>query len=123
LKVAGFSEPEWAAAKQRLLEQFEARRNAMAAAPNVELARELSNALTDGRDLIPPDEMLRYAQNRLPTLGAQEGSDWWRRQWASGVEHIRVETPEMSSVEEPGAAIRATVDEAVQDGSCKVRPS
>lgn len=123
LSTAGFSEPEWTAAKQNLLRDLEVRARAVAGAPNFELAREMSNALTDGRDLIPPDELLHHARSWLPTLSVREGGEWWRRQWTAGVEHIRVESPELAQVENRETAIRAAADAAVQDIGCKVRPS
>lgn len=121
LNTTGFSEPEWAAAKRNLMGELEGRARAMAAAPNFELARELSNALTYGRDLIPPDELLRRARTWLPTLGARAGGDWWRSQWRAGVEHIRVEAPELAQITDPEAAIRAVADKVVRDAGCKMR--
>jgi predicted Zn-dependent peptidase len=123
LSTVGFSEEEWTAAKRNLLQDLAGRTKAMAGTRNFELARELANAITSGRDLIPPDELLGHARTWLPMLGAREGSEWWRRQWSAGVEHIRVESSELARVENPEAAIRATVDRAVQAAGCRVRPS
>lgn len=123
LRMVGFSDAEWTAAKRNLLQELEGRTGAMAEAPSFELAKELANAVTYGRDLIGPDDLLRHARTRLPTLSAREGSDWWRRQWGAGVEHLRVESPELAQVTRPEAAIRATADGAVQHRTCMVRAS
>ena len=120
LSTLGLSEPELAIAKQYVLRDLEWRAADM---PNVQLAKDLSHALADGRELIPPNELLRHARTWLPTFSARATSDWWRRQWRAGVEHIRVESPELAQVEHPETAIRATADEAVQNFRCKVRPS
>lgn len=121
LTMLGFTNAEWASARQNVAADLERRAGEMAKVPNVELAKDLSHALADGRDLIPPDELLRYARSMLPKIDARSGSDWWRRQWRNGVEHLRVETPELAQVIDPVPIIRATADEAVDSSSCKVR--
>jgi hypothetical protein len=117
LSGAGLSERDWTAAKQDLVQDLENRAKAMGSAPNVELAKDLSHALADGRDLIPPDEMLLHARAWLPGVGARRMNGWWRRQWSAGVKHVQVESPELARVEHPGAAIA----EAVGTG-CRARP-
>lgn len=121
LSTAGWSEEEWARAKRDVVHDLEQRADGMAGAPNVELAKDLSHALADGRDLIPPDELLRQARTWLPTISTKAGNDWWRSQWRADVEHIRVESPELAQIKDPGAAIRAVADGAVQNVGCKVR--
>lgn len=106
LSISGFSEAEWAVAKRNLLSDLAARAAAMPGVPNVELAKDLSHAIADGRSLIPPDERLRRARRLLPAIDARSASKWWRRQWGNGVEHLRVEAPELASVGDPIAAIR-----------------
>jgi zinc protease len=117
LSGAGLSEPEWAAAKRDVLRELEGRAGAMGEAPNVELAKDLSHALADGRHLIPPDEMLRHARARLPAMSAAAMNRWWRRQWSAGAQHIRVESPELARVGDPKAAI----SEAIAGAGCKLR--
>ena len=123
LRTAGLSEAEWSTAKRDVMADLERRTQDMARAPNVELAKDLSHALADGRNLIPPDELLRHARTWMPTIGAATANDWWRRRWKAGTEQLRVESPELATVESPGATIRATIDDAVRDLGCKVRPS
>jgi len=94
----------------------------MADVPNVELAKDLSHALADDRALIPPDALLQRALRSLPMVDAQAGSDWWRRQWHAGTQHIRVEAPELALLANPLTAIRTAADVAVMDQSCKVLP-
>lgn len=118
----GFSGTAWHAAKQGVIRDLEQRAAAMASVPNVELAKDLSHALADHRDLVPPDELLRYARSWLPTFDERAGGDWWRGQWRGGVEHIRVETPELATTAAPAAAIRAALDApALRDAGCRVR--
>lgn len=121
LAAAGFTEVEWAAAKRNTISDLDARVRTIAAVPNVELAKDLSHAMADGRTLIAPDELRRYALRLLPTIGAEAGSGWWRRQWRASVEHFRVEAPELAPIADPEAAIRATADGAVEASACKVR--
>jgi hypothetical protein len=120
LSTIGVSEQDWTTAKQYLLQDLERR---AADIPNVELAKDLSHALADERHLIPPDEMVRHARAVLPTISARAMNAWWRRQWSAGVEHLRVESPELAQVDNPETAIRATVDEATRNVGCKVRPN
>ena len=101
LSTSGLSEQEWTAAKHYALHDLERRATDMA---NLEWARQLSNARTAGRHLIPPDEMLRHARTWLPAIGAQAMNGWWRRQWSAGAEHVRVESPELAQVQDPRAA-------------------
>lgn len=122
LRRAGFSEPEWTAAKRQLLEELEGRAKTMGEAPNFELARDLSNVLTDGRELVPPDELLLAARTLLPTLSVQEGAEWWRHQWSAGVEHRRVESPELVRLVDPKATIGSVVDQADRAAGCPVQP-
>lgn len=109
LKTNGFAAAAWATAKGHVVGELEQRARDMRGAPNVELAKELSHAVADGRGLIPPDELLAHARVWLPTVSEKVGNDWWRSQWRAGVEHFRVETPEFVGVEKPEAAIRAAL--------------
>ncbi|MFM9827584.1 MAG: M16 family metallopeptidase [Sphingomonas sp.] len=122
LGTIGFSASEWTVAKQNLIDDLDNQTKAMASVPNVEVAKDLSHAIATGRGLIPPNELLGRARKLLPGISLQAGNDWWRQQWHAGVEHIRVESPELGSVGDQLAAIRATIDDAVGDGRCKVRP-
>jgi Insulinase (Peptidase family M16)/Peptidase M16 inactive domain len=119
LQTMGFSEKEWTAAKQQVVEELNLRANSMAAESNFALAVELSNAATNRRDLIPPNELLAHAQSWLPTLDVRHGNDWWRHQWLSGAQHLRVEAPELARLSDAVSAIRSTVDDALRTGGCK----
>ena len=120
LASVGFTMKEWATAKQNLIADLEHRVAEMARVPNVDLARDLSHALSEDRNLISPDELLRHARLMLPRTDARLGSEWWRRQWASGVEHLRVEAPELAKVADPIFAIRAAANEEVVASTCKM---
>jgi hypothetical protein len=120
MDTTGLSEQDWAAAKQDVIRELEHHAANMGRAPNVELAKDLSHALADGRHLIPPDEMLREARAGLRRIGARAMNRWWRGQWASGVEHLRVESPDFARIEEPRAAIIEAVNATVQTPGCKL---
>jgi hypothetical protein len=116
LSTTGLPEQDWSEAKRYVLQDLERRSADM---PNIELAGQFADSLAVGRHPIPPDEMLRYARARLPALGARAMNDWWSRQWRAGVEHVRVEAPELGQVEDPRSAIVG----AVADAGCAARLS
>lgn len=121
LTVSGFTADEWEAAKLSLTTDLGRRAVDMPKVANADLAKELSHALADGRSLVPPDELLRYARDTLPRIDARSGNKWWRRQWGSGVKHLRVEGPELAKVPDPVSVIRVTANEASSTPNCKVR--
>lgn len=120
LVASGFTAEEWARAKQLLVADLAHRAAEMPGALNVDLARNLSHALADGRQWIPPDELLRYARTMLPKIDSDSGSKWWRKQWGSGVEHLRVEAPELANVADPASEIRESANGAIGRGPCKL---
>jgi zinc protease len=121
LDTVGFSNAEWTMAKEDVIKDLYQRAGSMAGLANVELAKDLSHALAEGRDLIPPNELLSHAQSWFPAIDTQTGNRWWHQQWHAGAEHIRVEEPDLVQVENPAFEIRATADEAVGNAGCKVR--
>jgi hypothetical protein len=123
LETSGFSDAEWIRAKQDVIHDLEARTGGMASVANVELAKDLSHALAAGRYLIPPDELLRVARDHLSAFAAPAGAVWWNRQWHAGVEHVRVEAPELAPLKDAFADIRDAVDGAVSAPTCQLRRS
>lgn len=121
LTTSGFTPEEWDAAKRDLIADLSRRAADMPKVANVDLAKDLSHALADGRALIPADDLLRYARSTFPRVDSRAGSKWWRQQWGSGVGHLRVEAPELSKVSDPVSAIRAAANEAIGSSGCKVR--
>ncbi|MBY0283509.1 MAG: insulinase family protein [Sphingomonas sp.] len=122
LQTQGLSDAEWAAARKTVIGELEQRSAAMAGVPNVELAKDLSHALAAGRALVPPNELLRHARAWFPTVDAAAGNRWWREKWRAGVEHVRLETPELAQINDPQAEIRTLLDDAVgQNPGCKLR--
>ncbi len=121
LRTVGFSAAEWDIARRDVIQDLAQRTVDMGKAPNVELAKDLSHALADGRALISPSELLQRAQLLLPTINTDAGNQWWRQQWGAGVEHIRVESPALTQVADPTAAIRRSVDGATAGTGCVVR--
>jgi hypothetical protein len=121
LTTSGFTVEEWEAAKRDIIADLNRRATDMSKVANVDLAKDLSHALADGRNLIPPDELLRHAQNMLPRIDARSGNKWWHQQWGSGVEHFRVEAPELAKVPDPVFSIRRAANDAIGSPGCKVR--
>ncbi len=120
LRLNGFSAVEWDAARRNVLDELTQRAQAMPSVPNVELAKDLSRAVADGRMLIPPDELLQRARILLPATNRASGSHWWRSQWTAAREHLRVEAPELATVADPVMAVRAAADRAA-DSRCTLR--
>jgi hypothetical protein len=120
LTMPGFTTDEWEAAKRGVMADLNHRLADMSKVTNVDLAKELSHAVADGRYLIPPDELFRYAQSTLPRINARSGNTWWRHQWGAGVEHFRVEAPELAKVSDPVDLIRRAANEAIAMPHCKV---
>jgi len=120
LTMSGFTADEWEAAKRGVMADLNHRMADMSKVANVDLAKELSHTVADGRYLIPPDELFRYAQSTLPRINARSGNTWWRHQWGAGVEHFRVEAPELAKVTDPVASIRRAANEAIAMPDCKV---
>ncbi|WP_267395129.1 MULTISPECIES: insulinase family protein [unclassified Sphingomonas] len=123
VEIEGFSEREWSRARQEVIRDLEQRTAGMAAVTNVELAKDLSHALAAGRDLIPPDELLRLARELLPAISARAGAAWWGRQRHAGVEQVRVEAPELAQLTNAPEDIRNTADKAVSAQACELRKS
>ena len=116
LRAVGLPEPVWTTAKQYVLQDLE---HAASARPNLEVARGLADALVAGRRPSPPDDLVRHARARLPAIGAGAMDRWWRRQWQAGIEHVRVESPELAGIADPGAAIGKAVEGARRSAGCK----
>lgn len=120
LRENGFTNAEWDAARRNVLDDLKQRAQSIPKVPNVELAKDLSHALADGRMLIPPDELLRRARILLPTIDRAAANQWWQGQWSAAREHLRVEAPELAGATDPVAAVRTVADAAVAP-TCKVR--
>ncbi|MEL7699439.1 MULTISPECIES: M16 family metallopeptidase [Citromicrobium] len=116
----GFTEAEWAAAKQSLIAELEQRAGRANEAANFDLALQLANAATLDRDLLPPGEMLAVARSLLPGLDASEGRKWWLDQRAQGSRHLRVTSADLASQTNANAAIRKAINDAVSEEACQI---
>jgi Peptidase M16 inactive domain/Insulinase (Peptidase family M16) len=116
----GLSDADWSAAKLRTIQDLERRATDTPTIRNVDLAAELGRAIVTGEDPVAPGELLDYARKWLPTLSSRTGNGWLRDQWHSGVEHVRVESPELTQVDDPRSAIRAVLDRLRPQRVCKV---
>lgn len=121
LDTVGFSQREWAMAKEDVIHDLEQRTKDMGGVPNVELAKDLSHALAAGQALISAKALLDHARRSFPTNGVRAANDWWRQQWNAGVEHIRVESPELAKIDDPQSAIRSTIAVAIDGSGCHLR--
>lgn len=115
---SGFTDAEWAAARNTLIGELERRAATMATVPNVDIAKDLSRAMADGRALILPDALLAHARAMLPRIDARSGSAWWRAEWRAGREHFRVEEPDFPDAV---AAERDVRDAVGSDRQCRLR--
>jgi predicted Zn-dependent peptidase len=120
MRQTGFTETEWAAAKQGLIAELEQGAVRANEAANFDLALQLANAVTLDRNLLSPGEMLAVAQSLLPGLDASEGGKWWLSQRAAGAEHLRVTAPELALEQDATLAIRDVVNDAVHEEACQI---
>ncbi|HEV7287836.1 insulinase family protein [Sphingomonas sp.] len=118
---SGFSEAEWAAARDTLTGELERRAAAMATVPNVDIAKDLSRAVADGRALILPDALLAHARAVLPRIDARSGSAWWRAEWRAGREHFRVEEPDFTDTAAAERDVRDAVNGSATHAQCRLR--
>lgn len=105
----GLAEPEWTSAKGRVIRALESRVTDMTDTKNVALAAEIGRSIAFGEHPISPNELLNYARIWLPTVEVARGNDWWKTQWRGGVEHARVESPELKGLKHPLATIRSVI--------------
>lgn len=122
MRLNGFSETEWEAARQGLLQELVRRAGRTHEASNFELALQLANAVTLERELFSPSELLVFAKEWLPRVDASEGRNWWLRQKAAGVEHLRVNAPELALESDASSTIRTVVNDALQEKACRIEP-
>ena len=118
---SGFSEAEWAAARDTLIGELERRAATMATVPNVDIAKDLSRAVADGRALILPDALLAHARAVLPGIDARSGSAWWRAEWRAGRGHFRVEEPDFADTAAAERAVRDAVNGSATHAQCRLR--
>lgn len=116
LRQEGWTQKEWDDAKQMVLQDLEGRAAGM---QNFEIARQFADERALGLAAIPPDELARLAKQWLPGVTVTQGNEWWRSQWQSGFQHVRVEGPELGELKEPISDVRARFDQAVADDRCK----
>ncbi len=108
----GFTTAEWDEAERAVTADLERRAADMAKVSNVDVAKDLSHALANGRYPVSPASMLRHARRWLSRMDHRSGTSWWRRQWGGGVEHLRVETPALADTPDPLGEIRRAAAQA-----------
>ncbi|WP_294191975.1 insulinase family protein [uncultured Sphingomonas sp.] len=112
LTAFGFTTAEWDEAERAVTADLERRAADMAKVSNVDLAKDLSHALVDGRYPMSAASMLRHVRRWLPRMDHPSGTSWWRRQWGGGVQHLRVETPALADTPDPLGEIRRAAAQA-----------
>lgn len=117
----GFTDTEWAAAKQSLIAELEQGAVRANEAKNFDLALQLANSVTLDRNLLSPGEMFAVAQSLLPGLTSSAGRQWWLDQTAASAGHLRVTAPELVLEQDANLAIRDVVYDAVQEETCQIR--
>lgn len=112
LTASGFTAVEWSEAERAVTADLEQRTADMAKVSNVDLAKDLSHTLADGRYPMSSASMLIQARRWLSRINHRSGNSWWHRQWGGGVEHIRVEAPELAKTPDPLGEIRRVAAQA-----------
>jgi len=109
LYASGWTAQEWDNAKTATFNDLAYDAQNMSATRNIDLAGMLAEARAKGNQLLSPKEMQTYAANWLPRMGSTEAHEWWRQQWGGGMEHLRVEAPELSKTESLGSLVQAAL--------------
>ncbi len=85
----------------------------------MEVAAELADADVDPRRVLDARDMAEYAEAALPAVGVGQVWARWRRQWRRGVEHTRVETPDLAKSTSPAQDVADAIT-AAGGTRCKV---
>lgn len=119
ITTAGFTTDEVNQAAAAVLSDLSSSAATVADAPNSWLAKELADAKTSNRELIPPNEMLDFAKTFVSTNKVANLNSWWRTKWSAGRHHLRVESPELAMSKNAIGDINTVVDSLGLDQSCK----
>lgn len=112
LTASGFTAVEWDEAERAVTAELERRAADMAKVSNVDVAKDLSHAVADGRYPMSPASTLHQTRRWLSRMDHRSGTSWWRHQWGGGVEHVRVEAPELANTPDPLDEIRRAAAQA-----------
>jgi hypothetical protein len=116
----GFSDDEKRRAVEAVLGDLSNRAATVAEVPNSWIAKELADAITTKRYLVPPTEMLEFAKTFASTTGADGLNSWWRDRWSAGRRHLRVESPAFAKNKGTLGQIQTVVKAANLEESCKL---
>lgn len=119
LQGSGFDDGELEKAKSDLLRELKQQADNADGASNFQVAKDLADALTLDKHLIPPDELVRAAASTLPSVTTKTMRSWWQNQWPDQTSHLRVESPVLAQIEDPNSAISAVIAETNKDIGCR----
>ncbi len=121
LQTIGFAEEELDRAKSETIGELKQRVSDMAGVPNHMVAKELADAVTLGRNLISPVELLGMATSTFSEMTPKFINSWWQGQWKSETQHLRVESPDFSGVKNPNRKIRSVAEAEARKQNCRIR--
>jgi Peptidase M16 inactive domain/Insulinase (Peptidase family M16) len=120
ITTIGFSEEEVRQATEAVLGDLSNRSATVADAPNSWLAKELADATTAKRDLVPPSEMVEFAKTIASKTTAADLNLLWRNRWSAGRHHLRVESPGFAVSKDARGEIQTAVNSSELAKSCKL---
>jgi hypothetical protein len=119
LYATGWTPREWEEAEATTLRALRQEAADRPGVKNIAIAAELADAQTDVDRLFPPAVLADYAAAWLPSIDAARANARWRREWRSGVEHTRIESPDLATVAGPLDAVsRALAEPGVRVDRC-----
>ena len=119
LYATGWTPREWEEAKAATLRALRQEAADRPGVKNIAIAADLADAQTEVDRVLPPAVLADYAAAWLPSVDAAQANARWRREWRSGVEHTRVESPDLATVPAPLDAVsRALAEPADRVDRC-----
>jgi len=106
----GWTEEEWAAAKNATIAQTRALALDRSREKNIDVAGEIAEADANVRDMLSRRELANHASAWLPSVSTAEANAHWRREWNAGIEHTRVESPKLAGSPSPLDEVTSTID-------------
>jgi predicted Zn-dependent peptidase len=106
----GWTQEEWEAAKNATLAEMRAYADERMNQKNIDVAGEIADADADARQILSRRELANYAAAWLPSVNVSQANARWRREWRTGLEHIRVETPKLAGSSSPLEEVSRTID-------------
>jgi len=106
----GWTEEEWAAAKNATIAETGALAADRVKQKNIDVAGEIADADANVRNMLSRRELANHASAWLPNVSAAQANARWHREWNAGVEHTRVESPRLAGSPSPLDEVTRTID-------------